>query len=416
MDTSLVGGTTEQCLQLAAKRVDNMTQKWRVLSSEGETKIPKFDISEIALGRILGQGAFCYVNEVNAVMLKEEVPMESGIESRGFIFDVDGKAKKNAMKKKPKDYIEQDPHENINTSRRGIIQNRDFISSRCIRNGDARYAIKRLKEDILLDHDISVKGVVDLVLEMRILANVYHPNIIKMRGVASGNPYKKNHFLVLDRLYDTLSDRLIQWKKEESRFLVGKKKKEKMLKERITFAFDLASAIRFLHEHSVIYRDLKPDNIGFDVRGDIKLFDFGLAKEIPNEHEDAVYKLSGLTGSLRYMAPEVAQHLPYNLKADVFSFGILLWQMVSLEVPFDGYNVALHRKLVIDGNTRPTINEKWSDDLKYAMENSWLEEISHRLPIFELYNALLPLVSSFDDFGDDTFGMNASEKSVNGMR
>lgn len=52
-------------------------------------------------------------------------------------------------------------------------------------------------------------------------------------------------------------------------------------------------------------RDLKPDNIGFDVRGDVKIFDFGLAKEIdPSKRlEDGTFKLTGDTGSLRYMAP-----------------------------------------------------------------------------------------------------------------
>ena len=57
---------------------------------------------------------------------------------------------------------------------------------------------------------------------------------------------------------------------------------------------------------SVIYRDLKPDNVGFDVRGDVKIFDLGLAKEIDPQHKlaDGTYKLTGDTGSLRYMAPE----------------------------------------------------------------------------------------------------------------
>jgi serine/threonine protein kinase len=57
---------------------------------------------------------------------------------------------------------------------------------------------------------------------------------------------------------------------------------------------------------SIIYRDLKPDNVGFDVRGDVKIFDFGLAKEIDPRQMDAegTYKLTADTGSLRYMAPE----------------------------------------------------------------------------------------------------------------
>ena len=72
----------------------------------------------------------------------------------------------------------------------------------------------------------------------------------------------------------------------------------------------------------------KPDNIGFDVRGDVKLFDFGLSFEITEECSsvDGLYELSGNTGSMRYMAPEVALGNPYNHKVDVYSFGILFWQ------------------------------------------------------------------------------------------
>ena len=58
----------------------------------------------------------------------------------------------------------------------------------------------------------------------------------------------------------------------------------------------------------IAFEILKPDNIGFDVRGDIKIFDFGLAKELhpDDKMENGLYNLTGDTGSPRYMAPEVA--------------------------------------------------------------------------------------------------------------
>jgi serine/threonine protein kinase len=56
---------------------------------------------------------------------------------------------------------------------------------------------------------------------------------------------------------------------------------------------------------SVVYRDLKPDNVGFDVRGDVKIFDFGLSRQLPSEKlKDGTYNMTGDTGSPRYMAPE----------------------------------------------------------------------------------------------------------------
>jgi serine/threonine protein kinase len=63
----------------------------------------------------------------------------------------------------------------------------------------------------------------------------------------------------------------------------------------------------------------KPDNIGFDAKGNVKIFDFGLAKELKDKDRtgDGLYKLTGFTGSIRYMAPEVGLKHAYNQKADI---------------------------------------------------------------------------------------------------
>ncbi len=74
-------------------------------------------------------------------------------------------------------------------------------------------------------------------------------------------------------------------------------------------------------------------NAGFDVRGNVKLFDFGLAKEL--QPRDRIgpgeYNASGRTGTRRYMSPEVALCLPYGKPADVYSFAILFWEVLALE-------------------------------------------------------------------------------------
>ena len=136
--------------------------------------------------------------------------------------------------------------------------------------------------------------------------------------------------------------------------------------------------------YSIVYRDLKPDNIGFDVRGDVKIFDFGLAKEMRPEDlvSDDLYDMSGNTGSLRYMAPEVARRLPYNHTVDVYSFAILLWQICSLEQPFSTYDVAKHSELVVHGNDRPKLEKNWSPEICTLMAEGWSPNISER-PDFE---------------------------------
>ena len=167
-----------------------------------------------------------------------------------------------------------------------------------------------------------------------------------------------------------------------------------LLARRLTVLKDIASALQYMHDEChVVCRDIKPDNIGFyrnphpechcgrrvkqrqlstgmqecTCYDDIpKLFDFGLCKELkskdlkshpfhgPEDKLDA-YNLPARSGSRRYMAPEVALSLPYNEKADVYSFGILLYQVASLLKPFDEYSFAEHEDEVICRGTRPNV-------------------------------------------------------------
>lgn len=97
--------------------------------------------------------------------------------------------------------------------------------------------------------------------------------------------------------------------------------------------------------------------------GDVKIFDFGLATEYDVDHPDAnaaCRRLTGHTGTVRYMAPEVAQRQRYTESADVYSFGILLWQIMSLEEPY-GHSTTpevIERKVVYCGH-RPHIDQTW---------------------------------------------------------
>ena len=122
-------------------------------------------------------------------------------------------------------------------------------------------------------------------------------------NVASGK--ECGFFIVVDRLVETLEERLEHWRENQEK--VGslqrlsseyKQKKRAELLERIEIAIAIADAMRYLHSLGIVFRDLKPDNIGFDEKGVLKLFDFGLAKELKAglQTGDGKYELTGNTG------------------------------------------------------------------------------------------------------------------------
>jgi hypothetical protein len=135
----------------------------------------------------------------------------------------------------------------------GVVQNRGFMERHCLRHGkDPRYAFKTMQEQNLQDPDTFLNSVVDMVMEFKFLSCVRHPNIIKMRAVSAGDLYHPNAFIVLDKIYDTLTDRIEKWKHKEhgifnTLFDFQKKREKAFLAKRLLVAFDIASALAYLH-------------------------------------------------------------------------------------------------------------------------------------------------------------------------
>ena len=118
----------------------------------------------------------------------------------------------------------------------------------------------------------------DMALETRFMSDIQHPNIVRIRAMAQIDPFNEKYFILMDRLYDTLERRIQKvWlpKSKRQNGFFGKnvfdrkgEKKDALFEERIVYAFDLAAAVAYLHSRQILYRDLKPDNIGFDIRGE----------------------------------------------------------------------------------------------------------------------------------------------------
>jgi serine/threonine protein kinase len=270
-----------------------------------------------------------------------------------------------------------------------------FMKNHCIdAKGNSQYVVKRVRRSDLSETDLN-QGCIDLATECQFLSELSHPNIIKVRGTVgvAGDP----HFcIVFDKMEKTLRDHFDVWKaskKENKGFLKKLKSKsldDQIWAEQIGAALDVCRALKYLHGLNIIHRDLKPENISFDKRGNIKLLDFGFAVELKKEEERSPgrYQLKQIAGTLRYRPQEVAAGMPYGKSADVYSFGILMWEIFSLKLPFEGYNHVIHDKKVYRSQLRPNIPDKWPVSLQTIISNSWAHESSSRPPIEHVYEVL----------------------------
>jgi len=283
-----------------------------------------------------------------------------------------------------------------------LMQQQRQQLAQSLRNG-GNYVLKALRTD--LPEEEREKGVVDLAIEAGFLSVLQHRNIISMRAAAASDPMHSRYFVILDQLNVTLEKKINFWRKiisENTGYWVPCWgyccSKDIALhlnwKERLQCAADIASALNYLHQQNIIYRDLKPDNIGFDSSGTTKVFDFGLAKRLDEveQYDDVNFKLTGNTGSLRYMAPEVAKDEPYNMSVDSYSFGILFWQICSLTTPYAKLNQETHALQVVQRGQRPKPDKSWPLSWTTLMTNAWSANPAGRPPSSELAAQLQEMV------------------------
>lgn len=113
-------------------------------------------------------------------------------------------------------------------------------------------------------------------------------------------------------------------------------KKERMFKESVArfYIAQLVISLEYLHKHNILHRDLKPENILLDTYGNVKLTDFGLAKEF----FDSLDRATSFCGTIEYMSPEMIKGDPYSYPTDWWSVGILFYDMVTGSPPFKSKN------------------------------------------------------------------------------
>src|SRR5579864_7430915 len=158
--------------------------------------------------------------------------------------------------------------------------------------------------------------------EARLVAQLSHPNIVTMidRGESDGNQYIVFEFVEGETLKDLV---------ERTGPLPTRRALE--------IALEVADGLAYAHHNGLVHRDVKPQNILLTRTGQAKVTDFGIARSLDVEH--GVTLTGTVLGTSNYLSPEQASGKPVTQVTDVYSLGVVLYELLAGEVPFHGNNL-----------------------------------------------------------------------------
>ncbi|ESQ56095.1 hypothetical protein EUTSA_v10025537mg [Eutrema salsugineum] len=150
-------------------------------------------------------------------------------------------------------------------------------------------------------------------------------------------------------------------------YLIRNRRKKLPFKVVIKLALDLSRGLSYLHSEKIVHRDVKTENMLLDAQRNLKIADFGVARVEALNPKD----MTGETGTLGYMAPEVIDGKPYNRRCDVYSFGICLWEIYCCDMPYPDLSFVDVSSAVVLHNLRPEIPRCCPNALANIIKKCW---------------------------------------------
>lgn len=208
--------------------------------------------------------------------------------------------------------------------------------------------------------------------EARIAAGLQHPRIVTIHdfGEEGGVPY-----LVQEMLDGEDLDRIIE------------RRDEMALAVKQNFLWQIAEGLSYAHDENVLHRDIKPENVRVMPEGEIKILDFGIARLL-NEQK-RLTRENMTVGTVGYMAPEQLRGLDVDERSDVFSFGVLAYELLALERPFLGRTFSeishqiLHREPRRLQESHPEIPERLAELVHRCLEKNPDDRFPDFRPVVE---------------------------------
>ncbi|KAH6757119.1 Protein kinase superfamily protein [Perilla frutescens var. hirtella] len=209
--------------------------------------------------------------------------------------------------------------------------------------------------------------------EVSVWHKLNHPNVTRFVGASMGTSQfkipKKNPSESSTNLPPRACCVLVEFLPGGTlkTYLFKNRKKKLPFKVVIQLALDLSRGLSYLHSERIVHRDVKAENMLLGTQRTLKIADFGVARVEAQNPRD----MTGETGTLGYMAPEVLDGKPYNRKCDVYSFGICLWEIYCCDLPYPDLSFADISSAVVRQNLRPDIPRCCPSSVSNIMKRCW---------------------------------------------
>ncbi|KAG6386889.1 hypothetical protein SASPL_152066 [Salvia splendens] len=206
--------------------------------------------------------------------------------------------------------------------------------------------------------------------EVALLSRLYHPNIVQFIAACKKPP-----------VYCIITEYMSQG---TLRMYLNKKEPYSLSVETILrLALDISRGMDYLHSQGVIHRDLKSNNLLLNDEMRVKVADFGTSCL-----ETQCREAKGNMGTYRWMAPEMIKEKPYTRKVDVYSFGIVLWELTTALLPFQGMTPVQAAFAVAEKNERPPLAASCQPAIAHLIKRCWAVNPSKRPDFSEIVCAL----------------------------
>lgn len=248
---------------------------------------------------------------------------------------------------------------------------------------------KEVAVKVPVKQQLSDKDLAAFRHEVLMMSKIFHPNVCLFMGATTS----QGNFRIVSELLHTDVERLLRSEQELS------------LHERVRMAKDAALGVNWLHGISgIIHRDLKPANLLVDSNLTVKLTDFGFAQLRPESEDETLEDgRGGAKGTPLWMAPEIMMGKPFTEKVDVYSFGIILWQILTRQEPFAHHkNLKLFRIAVCKRGERPPMPPDAPPRLRQLIEACWDGDSNRRPPFKKIVHQLDDVL--LDAVVDDAVG------------